>query len=85
MRLKEAHNQPDHYPIGEGCIVLFDVPESERVARNMFRNFLKECGFRQLQRSVWVCRKDVADLVARFVRSNKLTPWIQVIEGRVRT
>lgn len=85
QELKSIKKKPDHYPVGQGCVVVFDIPESERVARNMFRRFLKECGFRQLQRSVWVCRKDVVDFVADFVSRNKLTQWIQVIEGKVRT
>lgn len=83
--LKSIKKKPDHYPVGQGCVVMFDVPESERAARRIFRHFLKECGFRQLQRSVWVCRKDVAVFVADFVKRNTLTPWIQVIEGKVRT
>lgn len=83
--VKALRRAPDHYRVGEGCVVLFDIPETERAARNLFRYFLKECGFRLLQRSVWVSRKNVATLVAQFVKKNKLKPWIQVIEGRIRT
>lgn len=85
FKFKNIKKQPDHYPVGEGCIVVFDIPESQRVARDTFRRFLVECGFRQFQQSVWVCRKDVAGLVAEFVRAHKFTPWIHVIEGRLLT
>lgn len=85
QEMKSIKKKPDHYPVGQGCVVVFDIPESQRAARRTFRHFLKECGFRQLQQSVWVCRKDVAEFVTDFVRRNNLTPWIQVIEGKVRT
>lgn len=35
-------------------IVFFDIPESNRGARDQIRRLLKELGFRQLQLSVWV-------------------------------
>lgn len=82
---KELNSRKDHYPVGKGCVVLYDVPETQRSARDMIRSFLIECGFRMFQQSVWVCRKDVAAIVARFVRRNKLIPWVQVIEARILT
>lgn len=83
-QVKAIASQKDSYPVGEGCMVVYDIPESERGSRDVLRRFLKECGFRFLQKSVLVSRKDVAPLVVKFVRQNKLTPWAQVIEGRVR-
>lgn len=83
--MKELRGTKDHYPVGKGCVVLYDVPESQRAARDTIRAFLIECGFRMFQQSVWVCRKDVAKIVAHFVRRNKLTPWAQVLEARVLT
>lgn len=35
-------------------LVLFDIPESARLARDQIRRLLKELGFQQLQLSVWV-------------------------------
>lgn len=83
--IKSIRSEKDYYPVGQGCVVVYDVPETERAARNLFRRFLEECGFRQLQRSVWVSRKNVAAIVSHFVKQNKLTPWIIVIDGTVRT
>lgn len=83
--VKSITSQKDRYPIGEGCIVVYDIPESERGARDLLRRFLRECGFRMLQKSILVSRKEVVSLVVKFVRQNELTPWVQVIEGRIRT
>lgn len=36
-------------------VIIFDIPENHRIKRDLFRGKLKEMGFRQLQKSVWVC------------------------------
>ncbi|EKD56945.1 MAG: hypothetical protein ACD_58C00039G0006 [uncultured bacterium] len=44
-------------------VVIFDVPEEKKVARDVLRNKLKELGFVQLQKSVFVlpypCKKEI--------------------------
>jgi len=48
---------------GKWRIVTFDIPESKRRARDALRRLLKELGFSQLHKSVWVtpipCRRQV--------------------------
>lgn len=44
-------------------IVSFDIPEQMRRQRNQFRRFIKRLGFVQIQKSLWVCRKNYGDLV----------------------
>ncbi len=39
---------------GIARLVIFDVPERERTKRNIIRAELVGCGFRQLQKSVWM-------------------------------
>lgn len=50
-------------------IIIFDIPEVTRIKRDAFRGKLKEFGFYQLQKSVWVypypCRKEI-DLLREF-------------------
>lgn len=57
-------------------IVFFDIPETDKQARDHFTGKLKALGFRKLQRSVWVhpfpCRDEIATVthqydVSRFV------------------
>lgn len=40
---------------GKWRVVIFDIPEKEKIRRNAFRGKLKELGFFSLQKSVWVC------------------------------
>lgn len=45
----------DHKPWDKHWrIVIYDIPESKRLARNRIRQLLKDLGFKQLQASVWV-------------------------------
>lgn len=81
----ECQKAPDHYPPGHGCVVTFDVPEGQRAARTELRDFLKLCGFRLFQRSVWVSRKAVAAIIVRFVKELKIQDWVEVIEGKALT
>ena len=43
--------------------VSFDIPEDRRLNRNRFRAAIKNIGFTQIQQSLWVIDKDVADFV----------------------
>ena len=64
-------------------VVIFDIPESEKTVRVFFRRFLKEVGFRKIQQSVWGIDKNFGNALAEFVRIHKLSPWINIIEGRL--
>jgi len=53
-------------------VVLFDIPNTSNVIRNVFRAKLKELGFVSLQKSAWVhpffC-KDAIDLLREFLEA----------------
>ena len=79
VRVRQAPLRAD----GSLTIVIFDIPESERAARDAFRWFLRENGFRRLQQSVWATNRSVTQPLLEFIRSHKLATWINLIEGRV--
>ena len=62
-------NKPPRWD-GKRRIVMFDIPEKKRAAREAFRKYLVELGFYQLQRSVWVwphdCKNEIKFLVELF-------------------
>lgn len=68
---------------GGYCMVTFDIPERHRRVRNIFRRFLKQSGFEQLHKSVWVHRRNVTALVAAVVHELKIRPWVTVAEGKL--
>jgi DNA-binding transcriptional regulator PaaX len=51
-------------------LIIFDIPETVRIKREAFRGKLKELGFCQLQKSVWVypypCEKEIEILRGFF-------------------
>jgi len=60
--------QPDAWD-NKWRMVMFDIPEERKVARNALRDRLKQLGLFQFQKSVWIypydCRKEI-DFVADF-------------------
>ncbi len=72
-RLRRAPELTHRY-----TVVIFDIPESQRLARNLFRRVLKEGGFTMLQQSVWLSERDVRGIVVDFIGQFKLDPWVNV-------
>ena len=70
-------------PSREYCMVAFDIPESSRKVRSIFRRFLKQAGFIQSQKSLWISKKDVGPDMIKFIHRLKLEAWVQVYVGRL--
>ena len=68
-------------PTGTYCLVSYDIPEKTRVIRLAFRNLLKFGRFKQLHRSVWICRFDVADIIQEFINQTNSKKWIVVFNS----
>lgn len=66
---------------GKWRIVIFDIPEEKRVIRNLFRRNLKKWGFKQLQKSVWISKKDVMDKLFNYIKDLGAEKWIWVFES----
>lgn len=60
-------------------IVIFDIPESERRIRNLFRLFLKEAHFIRLQHSVWLTQKEIMEPLMALIKSAGAEKWIKII------
>ena len=64
------------------CIVVFDVPESERYVRDALRDILQSCNFTMLQKSVWVSRKDIIKPLCALLQGAKLERWVRILVGK---
>ena len=62
-------------------IVIFDIPENKRGIRDLFRRRLKEWGFKNWQRSVWISKKKVTDKLRRLIEDLGIGNWVAVIES----
>lgn len=66
----------------ECVIVIFDIPERERSVRSLFRRFLRECEFKQMQRSVWVSTSAVLPHLRVFIQKQRAGEWIRAFVAR---
>jgi len=64
---------------GKWRIVVFDVPEKKKKMRNFFRQKLNELGFRQLQKSVWICPYNIADTVEELIELCQAKPYVHYL------
>ncbi len=64
---------------GKWRIVIFDVPEKYRSIRNTFRSQLKMWEFIQLQKSVWIGKKDVNKEIKKFVKQLNINDWVKIL------
>ena len=53
---------------GKWRIVIFDIPEKRRSARDLFRYNLKSWGFTSWQQSVWVTKKNCTKVLRDYIK-----------------
>ncbi len=62
------------------CVIVFDIPEGNRVVRNLLRAKLREAGFIGWQKSVWVGQQvDLASL-RNFLKEIDLEDYVMAFE-----
>lgn len=70
IRIDELKNKTPKDWDGLWRVVIFDIPESKKYGRAALRGKMKEVGFYQLQKSVWVfpyeCEKEIELLAELF-------------------
>lgn len=63
---------------GKWQMVIWDIPEKYKKTRHRFRLALKLLGYRQLQKSVWVCPYDVLKEAEKIIRFYRLEPYVRI-------
>ncbi len=66
---------------GKWRLVIFDVPEKRRAARDALRRKLKDWQFVQFQQSVWGTKKNCTKILRNFIKSVGIEDWVMVIES----
>lgn len=62
-------------------LVIFDIPETRKQARNLLRNKLKQWGFIPWQKSVWASKKNCTKPLRDFVKSVGIEDWVIILES----
>ena len=47
-------------------VVFFDIPEKEKIKREILRSVLKRLGFQKCQKSVWISKKPIKDELVKI-------------------
>ena len=63
-------------------LVIWDIPEKRRNARDLLRHQLKQLGFEKLQNSVWVSKKDCTKLLKEYINKVGIGDWVKVLETK---
>src|SRR3989338_8727533 len=62
---------------GDWILVFYDIPETMRRTRNIFRSKLIILGFEQLQKSVWACPFEVNDHLSKIINELGLDKYVK--------
>ena len=66
---------------GKYLVAIWDIPETKRIVRNLLRRRLKEWGFKNLQKSVWVSKRNVEQQLRALISELGIGKWVAVIES----
>lgn len=66
---------------GRYRVVIFDIPEKRRIARDLLRSNLKSWGFTPWQKSVWVTKKNCTKLLREYIKKIGMQDWVMVLES----
>ena len=66
---------------GKWRLVIFDVPEKRRKARDLLRSKLKQWGFTIFQQSVWGTKKNCTKALRDYIKSVGIEDWVMVVES----
>ena len=73
--------QEDRKWDGRWRVVIFDIPEKRRAARDVLRYRLKQWGFTPWQKSVWVSRKNCTKPLRNYIKQIGIGDWVMVLES----
>ncbi|MEX0877840.1 MAG: CRISPR-associated endonuclease Cas2 [Candidatus Spechtbacterales bacterium] len=63
---------------GMWIMVMYDIPDDKKSERESFRYTLKQLGYKMLQKSVWVCSRDVYEETKGVVKVYGLKNRVKV-------
>lgn len=60
-------------------VIIFDIPEKQKAAREILRRKLKECGLKQLQKSVFVTPYECREEITFLKNALEISPYVTYI------
>lgn len=66
---------------GKWRLIIWDIPEKRRIARDLLRHKLKLFGFKYIQRSVWASKKNCTKVLRDYIKQVGIENWVMVVES----
>lgn len=79
---KKKVGKTDLLPNEIDCIVVFDIPETQRKIRILLGRLLTELAFIKIQKSVWISQFDNAKPLKELLVLLKLKKWVRIFTGK---
>ena len=74
FKIQETKKRKD----GKWIMIVFDIPQKNRRARNLLRSILKNLGYKMFQQSVWVTPYDVSEKTERLLQAYFLDRYVKI-------
>lgn len=75
-KIKNLENPNNKESDGKLRIISYDIPESESTKRQHFYRIIRRIGYRQLQKSLWICQYNKADEIDLVIDELGLRPFV---------
>ena len=63
---------------GKWIMIIFDIPQSHRKARDLLRVILVNLGYKMFQQSVWISPYDIAEKTEKLLQSYSLDGYVKI-------
>ena len=63
---------------GKWLMVIFDIPQKHRKARNLLRSILHNLGYKMFQQSVWITPYDVSEKTEKLLQFYSLNEYVKI-------
>ena len=63
---------------GKWIMLMFDVPQTHRKARNLLKSILRNLGYKMFQQSVWISPYDVSEKTEKLLQLYDLDNYVKI-------
>ncbi len=63
---------------GKWIMVIFDIPQNHKKARDLLRSVLKNLGYKMFQQSVWITPYDVSEKTENLLQAYSLDGYVKI-------
>ncbi|OGZ67688.1 MAG: CRISPR-associated endonuclease Cas2 [Candidatus Staskawiczbacteria bacterium RIFCSPHIGHO2_02_FULL_34_9] len=74
----EGRNKKNKRKDNKWIMIIFDIPQKHRKARDLLRSILNNLGYKMFQQSVWITPYDVSDKTEKLLQAYSLDGYVKI-------